>query len=114
MIQGGDPNTKESDQSKWGQGGPGYNLKAEFNSIKHDRGIVSMARSAHPDSAGSQFFIVHEKSTHLDEQYTVFGRIITQESYDTLDKLANLAATPEGIPFTATPKNSTLPYLMIW
>ena len=55
MIQGGDPNSKESDQSKWGQGGPGYNLNAEFNSIKHDRGIVSMARSAHPDSAGSQF-----------------------------------------------------------
>ena len=99
MIQGGDPNSKESDQSKWGQGGTGDNLKAEFNNIKHDRGIVSMARSAHPDSAGSQFFIVHEKSTHLDEQYTVFGRIITQESYDTLDKLANLAATPEGIPF---------------
>ncbi len=102
MIQGGDPNSKESDQSKWGQGGEKYgggNLAAEFNSIKHDRGIVSMARSAHPDSAGSQFFIVHEKSTHLDEQYTVFGRIITQESYDTLDKLANLAATPEGIPF---------------
>ena len=49
-----------------------------------------MARSAHPDSAGSQFFIVHKKSTHLDEQYTVFGRIITQESYDTLDKIANL------------------------
>jgi len=102
MIQGGDPNSKESDQSKWGQGGEKYgggNLKAEFNTIKHDRGIVSMARSAHPDSAGSQFFIVHKNSTHLDEQYTVFGRIITQESYDTLDKLANLAATPEGIPF---------------
>ena len=123
MIQGGDPNTKEHsiikyrdddgekvvihpDQSKWGQGGEKYgggNLAAEFNSIKHDRGIVSMARSAHPDSAGSQFFIVHEKSTHLDEQYTVFGRIITQESYDTLDKLANLVATPEGIPYKHDP-----------
>jgi len=106
MIQGGDPNSKESDQSKWGQGGEKYgggNLAAEFNSIKHDRGIVSMARSAHPDSAGSQFFIVHEKSTHLDEQYTVFGRIITQESYDTLDKLANLVATPEGIPYKHDP-----------
>ena len=106
MIQGGDPNSKESDQSKWGQGGEKYgggNLPAEFNSIEHDRGIVSMARSAHPDSAGSQFFIVHEKSTHLDEQYTVFGRIITQESYDTLDKLANLVATPEGIPYKHDP-----------
>ena len=98
MIQGGDPNSKESDQSKWGLGDAGYDLKAEFNNIKHDRGIVSMARSMHPDSAGSQFFIVHEKSTHLDEQYTVFGRIITQESYDTLDNIANLEATLNGIP----------------
>jgi len=98
MIQGGDPNSKESDQSKWGQGGPDYNLKAEFNNIKHDRGIVSMARSAHPDSAGSQFFIVHEKSTFLDESYTVFGRIITQESYNTLDKIANLETTTKDIP----------------
>jgi len=104
MIQGGDPNSKESDQSKWGQGGEKYgggNLAAEFNSIKHDRGIVSMARSAHPDSAGSQFFIVHEKSTHLDEQYTVFGRIITQESYDTLDKIANLETITNNIPLEA-------------
>ena len=66
----------------------GGNLAAEFNTIKHDRGIVSMARSTHPDSAGSQFFIVHKNSPHLDEQYTVFGRIITQESYDTLDNIA--------------------------
>jgi len=102
MIQGGDPNTKDashqSDQSKWGQGDAGYDLVAEFNDIKHDRGIVSMARSMHPDSAGSQFFIVHEKSTHLDEQYTVFGRIITQESYDTLDKIANLEVTANSVP----------------
>jgi len=103
MIQGGDPNTKESDQSKWGQGGPGYNLKAEFNSIKHDRGIISMARSAHPDSAGSQFFIVHEKSTHLDEQYTVFGRIITQESYDTLDNIATLQTTSDASDYMTIP-----------
>jgi peptidyl-prolyl cis-trans isomerase B (cyclophilin B) len=106
MIQGGDPNSKESDQSKWGQGGEkhgGGNLAAEFNTIKHDRGIVSMARSTHPDSAGSQFFIIHKNSPHLDEQYTVFGRIITQESYDTLDKLANLVATPEGIPYKHDP-----------
>jgi peptidyl-prolyl cis-trans isomerase B (cyclophilin B) len=102
MIQGGDPNSKESDQSKWGQGGEKYgggNLAAEFNTIKHDRGIVSMARSAHPDSAGSQFFIVHKNSPHLDEQYTVFGRIITQESYDTLDNIANLEVTPKSVPF---------------
>ena len=58
MIQGGDPNTKNPDKNMWGQGGPGYNLKAEFNSRSHLRGIVSMARSTDPDSAGSQFFIV--------------------------------------------------------
>ena len=96
MIQGGDPNSKESDQSKWGQGDAGYDLEAEFNDIKHNRGIVSMARSMHPDSAGSQFFIVHENSTHLDEEYTVFGRLITQESYDTLDKIANLEVTAKS------------------
>ena len=98
MIQGGDPNSKDPDQSKWGQGDAGYDLEAEFNNIKHNRGIISMARSAHPDSAGSQFFIVHENSTHLDEQYTVFGRIITQESYDTLDNIANLEVTANSIP----------------
>jgi len=98
MIQGGDPNSKDPDQSKWGQGDAGYDLVAEFNDIKHNRGIVSMARSMHPDSAGSQFFIVHENSTHLDEQYTVFGRIITQESYGTLDKIANLEVTANNVP----------------
>ena len=103
MIQGGDPNTKESDKSVWGQGGPGYNLKAEFNSIKHDRGIVSMARSMHPDSASSQFFIVHDPSYHLDEQYTVFGRIITQESYDTLDKIATLQTTSDSKGYMTIP-----------
>ena len=75
MIQGGDPNTKNSDKSTWGQGGPGYNLKAEFNSRSHLRGIVSMARSTDPDSAGSQFFIVTSDSTFLDRQYTVFGEV---------------------------------------
>ena len=102
MIQGGDPNSKNwSFPSEWGVGGEKYgggNLEAEFNNIKHDRGIVSMARSTHPDSAGSQFFIVHEKSAHLDGQYTVFGRIITQESYDTLDRIANLEVTSNGKP----------------
>ena len=99
MIQGGDPNSKEPDQSKWGRGGTGDNLKAEFNNIKHDRGIVSMARSAHLDSASSQFFIVHDRHVAiLDENYTVFGRLITQESYDTLDKIANLETTTNDIP----------------
>jgi len=93
MIQGGDPNTKAVDNSAWGQGGPGYSINAEFNSIKHDRGIVSMARSGHPDSAGSQFFIVHQDSNHLDQQYTVFGRIVTDESFETLDKIASVNTT---------------------
>ena len=88
MIQGGDPNTKESDKSVWGQGGPGYNLKAEFNSRSHLRGIVSMARSTDPDSAGSQFFIVTSDSTFLDRQYTVFAEVV--EGLKIADKIVNL------------------------
>ncbi len=93
MIQGGDPNTISGDPSTWGQGGPADNVDAEFNTIKHNRGIVSMARATDPNSAGSQFFIVHQDSTFLDEQYTVFGRIVTEESFQTLDLIA---AAPTG------------------
>jgi peptidyl-prolyl cis-trans isomerase B (cyclophilin B) len=88
MIQGGDPNTISGDPNTWGTGGPATTIDAEFNSIKHNRGIVSMARSPDPNSAGSQFFIVHKDSNFLDEQYTVFGRIVTDESFQTLDKIA--------------------------
>jgi len=88
MIQGGDPYTKDSDKSVWGQGGPGYNLKAEFNSRSHLRGIVSMARSTDPDSAGSQFFIVTSDSTFLDRQYTVFAEVV--EGLEIADKIVNL------------------------
>jgi len=88
MIQGGDPNTKNSDKSTWGQGGPGYNLKAEFNTRSHLRGIVSMARATDPDSAGSQFFIVTSNSTFLDRQYTVFGEVV--EGMEVADKIVNL------------------------
>ena len=88
MIQGGDPNTKESDKSVWGQGGPGYNLKAEFNCRSHLRGIVSMARASDPDSAGSQFFIVTSDSTFLDKQYTVFAEVV--EGLEIADKIVNL------------------------
>ena len=88
MIQGGDPNTKNPDKSTWGQGGPGYNLKAEFNTRSHLRGIVSMARSTDPDSAGSQFFIVTSDSTFLDRQYTVFGEVV--EGMEVADKIVNL------------------------
>ena len=88
MIQGGDPKTKNPDKSMWGQGGPGYNLKAEFSSRSHLRGIVSMARAADPDSAGSQFFIVTSDSTFLDKQYTVFGEVT--EGMEVADKIVNL------------------------
>jgi len=75
VIQGGDPNTRQPDRTKWGMGGPGYTIKAEFNSKSHVRGVVSMARSDDPDSAGSQFFIVTGDSTFLDGQYTAFGEV---------------------------------------
>jgi len=88
MIQGGDPNTKNPDKSMWGQGGPGHNLKAEFSSRSHLRGIVSMARSTDPDSAGSQFFIVTSDSTFLDKQYTVFGEVV--DGMEVADKIVNL------------------------
>jgi len=88
MIQGGDPNTKNPDKSTWGQGGPGYNLKAEFSPRSHLRGIVSMARSTDPDSAGSQFFVVTSDSTFLDKQYTVFGEVV--EGMEVADKIVNL------------------------
>jgi len=98
MIQGGDSKTKPlayDDIREWGTGNPGYTIDAEFNDIKHNRGIVSMARSQPINSAGSQFFIVHQDSNFLDGQYTVFGRIVTQESFETLDKIANLETAPQ-------------------
>ena len=76
MIQGGDPNTKGDDKSKYGTGGPGYHIDAEFNDIPHTRGILSMARSRDPNSAGSQFFIMVKPATHLDGQYTAFGKVV--------------------------------------
>jgi len=88
MIQGGDPNTKTDNKGSWGTGGPGYNIKAEFSSRSHLRGMVSMARSQDPDSAGSQFFIVTADSTFLDRQYTVFGEMT--EGLDVVDKIVNL------------------------
>jgi len=88
MIQGGDPNTKNPDKSTWGQGGPGHNLKAEFSTRSHLRGIVSMARATDPDSAGSQFFIVTSDSTFLDRQYTVFGEVV--DGMEVADKIVNL------------------------
>ncbi len=98
MIQGGDPNTIDSDPRTWGTGDPGTTVDAEFNTIKHNRGIVSMARSADPNSGGSQFFIVHADSNFLDGQYTVFGRIVTLESFETLDKIAAVETGDKDIP----------------
>jgi peptidyl-prolyl cis-trans isomerase B (cyclophilin B) len=77
MIQGGDPNTKGTDKSKYGMGGPGHSVKAEFNSKPHKRGTLSMARSANPDSAGSQFFICVANASFLDRQYTAFGEVVS-------------------------------------
>ena len=91
MIQSGDPNTIDGDPNTWGQGGKGFvsdRIEEEFNNIQHNRGIVSMARSSDPNSAGSQFFIIHKDSTFLDGEYTVFGRIVTESSFETLDKIS--------------------------
>ncbi|MBI3253857.1 MAG: peptidylprolyl isomerase [Nitrosopumilales archaeon] len=101
-IQGGDPLTKPGAYehvSQWGTGSAGYTIPAEFNDIKHKRGIISMTRTADPDSASSQFFIVHKDASHLDGKYTAFGRLATQESYETLDKIASLETAPNGIAF---------------
>ena len=106
MIQGGDPNTRQDDpgpRSSWGTGGPGTTVDAEFNDIRHDRGIVSMARSMSPDSAGSQFFIVHSNSNFLDGQYTVFGRVVTADSLETLDAIAALPTGPGDVPEDISP-----------
>src|SRR5512143_159417 len=77
MIQGGDPNSKNPDKSSHGMGGPGFTIKAEFNAKPHKRGILSMARAASPDSAGSQFFICVADAPFLDRQYTVFGEVVS-------------------------------------
>ncbi len=77
MVQGGDPLSKDSNrESRWGTGGPGYEIQAEFNDKSHVRGVISMARSQDPDSAGSQFFICLAEAKFLDRQYTAFGRLI--------------------------------------
>ena len=87
MIQGGDPNTKDPDRKKHGMGGPGYAVKAEFNNTPHKRGILSMARSSDPDSAGSQFFICVGDAPFLDRQYTAFGQVTS--GMDVADKIVS-------------------------
>jgi peptidyl-prolyl cis-trans isomerase B (cyclophilin B) len=94
MIQGGDPNTKDAaKEHSWGTGGPGHTVKAEFNNRPHLRGVLSMARSNDPDSAGSQFFIVHGKADFLDGKYTAFGKLTKGD-----DVLEKIATTPTHQP----------------
>ena len=89
VIQGGDPNSKSHEKARHGMGGPGYQVKAEFNSKPHKRGILSMARSAHPDSAGSQFFICVSDAPFLDGKYTVFGEVTNG-----MDVVDNIVSQP--------------------
>jgi len=95
MIQGGDPNTKDpSKEGVYGMGDPGYKIKAEFNDKKHERGVLSMARSMDPDSAGSQFFICLDPAPFLDRQYTGFGRVLKGE--DVLLKIGDTPVASNG------------------
>ncbi|HUF18753.1 MAG TPA: peptidylprolyl isomerase [Thermoanaerobaculia bacterium] len=96
MIQGGDPFTKEDDTSRWGTGGSGKNIAAEFNPTPHKRGIVSMARSNDPNSASSQFFIVVADSGFLDNQYTVFGEVLS--GMDVADQIVSAPKGPNDRP----------------
>ncbi len=97
MIQGGDPNTKDSlKKDAYGQGGPGYTVKAEFSDTPHKRGIVSMARANDPDTAGSQFFIVVEDSRFLDRKYTVFGEVT--KGIGVADKIVGLPRNERDLP----------------
>jgi peptidyl-prolyl cis-trans isomerase B (cyclophilin B) len=92
MVQMGDPLTKDpSTADRWGTGGPGYTIQAEFNDRKHERGVLSMARGPDPNSAGSQFFICFAAAPGLDHQYTTFGKMIRGE-----EALAKLETTPCG------------------
>jgi peptidyl-prolyl cis-trans isomerase B (cyclophilin B) len=96
MIQGGDPNSKDpAKENRYGEGGPGYKIKAEFNNHRHERGVISMAREPDPDSAGSQFFICLAPVPRLDHQYTTFGKLIKGE--DVLEKIANTPVTRNSV-----------------
>ena len=100
MIQGGDPNTKTGSPDTWGTGGSPNKLKAEFNDIKHVRGILSMARTADPNSASSQFFIMVAPAPSLDGQYTAFGKVI--RGMEVADKIVNAAHDANDRPTNAT------------
>jgi peptidyl-prolyl cis-trans isomerase B (cyclophilin B) len=107
MIQGGDPNSKDpAKENSYGQGGPGYNIKAEFNDHSHDRGVVSMARGPDPDSAGSQFFICLAPVHRLDHQYTTFGKLI--KGQDVLEKIGDIPVTRNSMGEPSKPTKRVL------
>jgi peptidyl-prolyl cis-trans isomerase B (cyclophilin B) len=96
MIQSGDPNSKDpAKEDSYGQGGPGYNIKAEFNDHSHERGVISMARGPDPDSAGSQFFVCLAPVHRLDHQYTTFGKLI--KGQDVLEKIGDTPVTRNSV-----------------
>jgi peptidyl-prolyl cis-trans isomerase B (cyclophilin B) len=101
MVQGGCPNTRKGESGMPGTGGPGYKIKAEFNPKSHVRGVISMARSAHPDSAGSQFFICHGDAKFLDKQYTAFGELVAGD--DVLERIATVPTQSGGGGEKSTP-----------
>lgn len=101
MIQGGCPNTREGASGMPGTGGPGWKVNAEFNAKPHVRGVISMARSSHPDSAGSQFFLVHGDARFLDRQYTAFGELTAGD--DVLERIANVPTKSGGGGEKSTP-----------
>lgn len=101
MVQGGCPNTKEGASGMPGTGGPGYKVKAEFNAKPHVRGVVSMARAADPNSAGSQFFICHGDARFLDRQYTAFGEVVAGD--DVLEQIATVPTKNSGSGEKSTP-----------
>ena len=102
MIQGGDPNSKDpGKESRYGEGGPGYKIKAEFNDHSHQRGVISMAREPDPDSAGSQFFICLAPVPRLDGEYTTFGKLIKGD--DVLQKIGDTPVTKNSMGENSTP-----------
>jgi peptidyl-prolyl cis-trans isomerase B (cyclophilin B) len=102
MIQGGDPNSKDpAKENSYGEGGPSYKIKAEFNDHSHERGVLSMARSSDPDSAGSQFFICLAPVRRLDHQYTTFGKLI--KGADVLEKIGDTPVTRNNSGETSKP-----------
>src|SRR5213083_1382745 len=104
MIQGGDPNSKDpAKENSFGQGGPGYKIKAEFNNHSHERGVISMARGLDPDSAGSQFFICLAPVARLDHQYTTFGKLTKGD--DVLGKIGDTPVTRNSVGENSKPTN---------